>query len=340
MSTSATTRRASLLGISTLACLWAVQGCEGPLPEDDVTTVEQAVLAPGGFSGWRPIPGGVFNEGPAILSTLPGQLLVLGRGTDNKYYGSAFGSGAWEAWTAFPGNGIFSSKPAMTAVPKFGAAFIQRAYLGKGLDNAIWSNVCVGGGNCTHLAAWQKIAGGPFVDAPAIVFRSPFLYAFARKADQQIYWSRNDITQGYVVGNWSAWTGIPAGLLSSGPAAVTSGSNVYVAARGLDGFAYITKFNGTSWGLWNKVLGSFPDIVGEPALAQFPNGDVHIFGRATDNTYFVVTHDTVFNDFFGKQRLNSGTFQSAPGAWSWGPGHVDIVGRGGDNRIWIDTYQE
>jgi hypothetical protein len=323
-----------------LACAGLLPACEGPPEDDSVGTVQQEALAPGGFSGWHQIPNGTFNEGAAITSKGKGELTVVARGLNNGYWSAQWLSASgWSSWSEMPGGGRFRSKPARTFVGTFGRDSVNWAVAGRGMDDAIYVNVCKGFGTCS-LTGWQALPAGTFVDAPAITFGPQALIAFARKSDQSIYMSQNDIANGYSVGNWTSWTAVPNGKFLSSPAAVRTGSGVvYLVARGLDNKMYMSHFV-NDWALFTLV-GFSPStftFIGDPAISSWSTDHLDIFAQDTGDAFRVVSYDEGVG-FSGSQKLGTKTFRSGPAAWSWGVNHIDIVGRATDDAVWIDTYQ-
>jgi hypothetical protein len=87
-----------------------------------------------------------------------------------------------------------------------------------------------------------------------------------------------------------------------------------------------------------------------PAISSRGPGSLGLVGRGGDNRYwsaswltstFVISRDN--GAYTGRQRVrfaDDKNFKPTPAAWSWGPGHVDLVGFRQDNTYWINTYQE
>jgi hypothetical protein len=204
---------------------------------------------------------------------------------------------------------------------------------------SIFLTLCSAQTGCN--AGFHPIPGSQSVDAdaPGITFAAPFLYLFARKSqDRMIYWTRNNIQNGYSVTNWETWKPIPAGTLQSSPAAVTSGGLVYVVARGDDNFPWLTRLNANNtWSGWEQV--ALFASVGDPTIAQTDSDHLHIFATVSDGTIRVVSRDE--GSYGGRQRvgLSDSNFQPSPSAWSWGVGHLDVVGFR-QSTYWRNIYQE
>jgi hypothetical protein len=312
----------------------ALTGCEGP-PDEEVTATPQPALALSPWSGWHQVPNGTFTESPAISSRGPGSLGLVGRGGDNRYWSASWlTSTGWSGFSPLA-NDTFLSKPAVTSFASFGG-FVG-GITGREPGNAVYLSLCTPS-NCN--AGFHPIPGGTFEGNPAIGFAAPYLYLFARKSDNVIYWNRNNIQNGYLVGNWDGWKPIPNGTLRSSPAVTTSGGIVYLVARGFDDLPWLTKLNvNNTWTSWSQVP-LFP-MVGDPAISQTGPDQLQIFGALSDSTIFVISRDD--GAYTGRHRVRFAedtNFKPTPAAWSWGPAHVDLVGFRQDNTYWINTYQE
>jgi len=283
------------------------------------------------WSGWTQIPGGAFNSGLAITSPSANELDVYGRGLDNQVWKNHWSSGTdWDGWS--PLGGDFTSKPSAVS---FGTGNL--AVVGKGGDNAIWIRVDAQAGSTTN---WLQIPGGPFDTAPAIARTTSHLYLFAGMADEQLYWTRNDVGSGtYTHSNWSDWEVIPNSASSSAPAAVGThgGARVAVVEWGLDNSYYLNSYDGVAWGA--RMLIPAGTFLSEPAVSSWGSGDhLNAFGRGADNHIWANTLDG--GTWNGWRQIPAGTFISGPAAWSWGVGHIVVVGRGFDSAAWFSTYQD
>jgi len=288
------------------------------------------------FTGWSQIPPGLFNSAPALVSvdSTATTLEAYGRGLDNTIYYNYFNStnSTWQGWSSIGGQ--LTSRPAATIVGS------TRYVVAKGGDNAIWLNRTTGGHS--SFVGWSQISSTVFNTAPAITYSSPYLIAVARKSDNKVYWTRNDITLGYDGANWTAWDDIPIGSVTSEPSITSKSGVVVVAAKGTDdAFWIISSANsGTTWSSsWKKVgLGTFKSA---PAIS-YHGSNVELAGRGTDDFMWVATASPSTGSTSGWSQIPFGTFTSAPAmAANVGnaSGKLIVVAKGQDNAFWTDKWQ-
>lgn len=131
---------------------------------------------------------------------------------------------------------------------------------------------------------------------------------------------------------WTGWGEVPGGkFTSSGPAALSDGSNLYLLVRGADNGIYLTTKTGGKWGSWGSLAGA---TLSGPALVL--NGKtMHAFVRGTDNRVYWNSGSS--NSWSAWSEVPGGGFTSSgPAAVSDGA-NLYLLVRGTDNGIYLNT---
>lgn len=164
------------------------------------------------WSGWESL-GGTLTSGPAVASTLIGQLDVFARGDKGQLIHNSY-FGDWSGWETLGGDIKAGSSP---AVVSYGGDHID--IFVRGTNDHLWHKAWLGG----TWSAWIDLGGpglnGKVTSSPAVSSRAPGqLDVFVRGQDYSI-WHRTYSDYG----TWSAWENMTWGLVASGPAAVSWG---------------------------------------------------------------------------------------------------------------------
>lgn len=143
--------------------------------------VKQAA-ADGRWTPWQAIPGARLSRSPAIVS---GDAIVVGLGTDERYYWSAAdsASSSWRDWAALPvlpgalGNSAAALSPqgrlVVAAVDAQGKLYIARQLAS----------------HSTNWSPWQAVAAPPAAPGLAILYGADGrLSLYLRHADTQQLW--------------------------------------------------------------------------------------------------------------------------------------------------------
>jgi hypothetical protein len=341
--------RRSSLGALATALTFAL-GCSG-LPADSAEPIERtaAALSSSGFLGFRQVPGGFLNSGPAAVSLDSTTVTVVGRGGGNAFYqnfGFTMDNGAnwsWTGWTTM--NGVFLGKPTITS---FGAMNI--AVAGRGTDSRVYVSAYQppGPNLPKSWTTWRPILTGWMSQDPAIVYSAPYLYVIGEGFDNILHWIRNDVTNGYDVNNWQTWHDMPLGAVNSevGAAALPGGQLFVAVERPTDNFMYFTKSTngGATWSTFAKInfTNSTATWYGGPALTASPNGQLNAFATWATGSIGLVLNVTS-NDSgatwgtFGA--LSPGNVASGPAATSPANGNFQVVGLGGGNTFYLDPWR-
>jgi hypothetical protein len=320
---------ASLLLTATIAAC----GGEG---EQTAPAVDTQALDTGLFEGWTQIPGDAFSSAPAITSWSSTTVDVFARGFDDAYYRNSWSNPTgWKGWSRVSGGGVFSSRPAVTTY--HANTFVL---VGKGLDDRTWLGTISRFGGDIDL---KPIHGDTFDTAPAVTStisgNDVHLYVFARKSDRRYYWTRSRVDIPGHLGPWSAWAPLPFGTFQGAPAAANrfGGRDLIVVGRGDDGAYWHSEFNNGTWSDWTPIPNGI--FSSDPAVSSWGSGDhVDVWGRGADNFFWVNTFEN--GQWSGPQQVPSGTFTLEPSAWSPATNRALVVGRGDDERIWINRYEQ
>jgi hypothetical protein len=172
----------------------------------------------------------------------------------------------------------------------------------------------------------------------------------------------SDVASGYNSAAWSAWSAIPNGLFTSGPAMVASSTTLAFVARGGDAASpYIDEEPLSPFrpaGHWNKGGGGASVYSSALSTSQWSSlSHVDVFGLGGDNHIWVDSSDA--GAWAGTIQVcdsttmcprKSTTFASRPAAYSWGVGHIDVVARADTSAplplfvstgpFYVNTYQD
>jgi hypothetical protein len=125
-----------------------------------------------------------------------------------------------------------------------------------------------------------------------------------------------------------------ADVYDDNPAAASRGAgDMVVLARGADGAIYERHVVGGAWTAWSSIGGATSS---GPAAAAY-GGAIHAFVVGTDNAVY----ENVLREgrWSGWTSLG-GVATSAPAAISrLGTNYLDLAVRGGDNTIYLRTFQ-
>lgn len=254
----------------------------------------------------------VIRDTPAAVPTAADSCTVFARsGTDLTLTMDLRGSEPADVWQNRDG-GILTSSPAAVS-----PAVDRVELFGRGLDNALWTNVQVDGG----WSGWSSL-GGVLTSAPAAVSHAPnAVHVFVRGLDRAL-WYRSR------VGNaWTAWQSL-GGILTSEIAAVSwSANRIDVFVRGADGAIWRRWWNGGAWAAWQSLGGS---AASRPvAVARAPNR-LDLFMRAADDTIsWRAWNGTKWSDWTSL----GGEVTDAPAAVATGPSRIDLFARGSDGSL-------
>src|SRR5579884_1839381 len=108
-----------------------------------------------------------------------------------------------------------------------------------------------------------------------------------------------------------------------------------IFARGSDNALWQEWFDGTTWHTWTRLGG---DINSSPTVSTWGVGRLDVFstGPAGDLQHY--WYDSSSNGWqiwesLGQPAGNV-TLSTGPGSVSWGPGRIDVFGRGSDGVLW------
>ena len=327
-------------------------GC-GASPQDseESAATSSAPLTISKFKGWTPIPGGgVLISGPAVATRTATSIDVFAVATDSTVYTQdAFSLDNGATWTwqsswsppGAPNSGGVLGKPAATAAMfngNLGLALAARATVG-GLRQVFvrtWFPV-------NPFTPWTQVANGDLITDPAVVYSGTSLIVFGVATDHRVWFSKNDVRLGYTASNWTAWTPIPGGNLTSAVGAAAHNGELYVTALDTNNhIALVKSINGSTWGSWISVIPGNLTFKGGPAITAGPsNGQLNLFATVNDST------KAMYNGTSTDDGVTWGGFQSAGGALNDGPGAaspidgtIQTAGLATDKNVWFNLYKE
>jgi hypothetical protein len=246
----------------------------------------------------------------------------------------------WVGWTSL--GGVFLGMP--SAAPwRFAHDGIVLA--GRATDYQIYVRVYNPDPNQPSWTDWAPVShGGVFSNEPAVTYVDPYIYVFANGTDNGVYWSRNDTSNGFNPdpNAWTVWKGaIPEGVLSSQPAAGTFRNVIYVVGRGTTNLYHITKSTdmGNTWSHW-QTLSLTNTFSSGPALTIAPNGDLNVFGTSAVNGHMLASTSPDGGTTWAVFQDASGVLNASPAAAQPTQGLIQTFGRGTDNTIYWNRYQE
>jgi len=352
-SVSSTVRGALVTGLLVAA---GSTGCGGPNDVSEQMGSVSSDLISSDFHGWNQVPQtgapGPFTSGPAATNRNDTNSIDLfARGSDNALWGNfvfTFDNWATHSWTGWSSlGGVLLGRPSTSAWTPPAHQLLDSLFVaGRGTNNQAYVRVWTAGSTSTNVHGtwtdWSQASDGVLSNEPAVAYCGGYFYIFANGTDNQVYWTRNDVSNGFNPAGWSAFTGpIPNGVLSSEPAVACWFSDIFVAARGTTNRYHVTRSTdlGQTWSAWTVVDNSFLFSTG-PALTVSPNGQLNIFGPSAANGAMYSSTSADLGSTWGTLTTAGGNLTASPGATSPANGTIQTFGRGTDNTIYWNRYQE
>jgi hypothetical protein len=321
--------------------------CGGPNETSEEIGSVTSDLIISDFRGWNQVPQtgapGLFTSGPAATTRDTASIDLFARGSDNALWANFvftfdnWATSTWTGWASLGGNLL--GRP---SVATWGVQLDSLIVAARGTDNQAYVRVWRPGTGHGSWTDWSQASNGVLSNEPAVAYCGGFFYIFANGTDNQVYWTRNDVTNGFNPGGWSAFTGpIPNGVLTSEPAVACWFNDIFVAGRGTTNLYHVTKSTnlGQTWSAWTMVSNSFTFKAG-PALTVSPNGQLNIFGPSAANGAMYNSTSTDQGSSWGTLQSAGGNLTASAGAKSPANGTIQTFGRGTDNTIYWNRYQE
>jgi len=227
------------------------------------------------------------------------------------------------AWDKDGGGGMLLSAPAIVSTGP--NAFDVYSILANNLVyRRSWSDGDWSGGGWELVddpAYWQPLENlvpVPELAAPAVVAREGMIDLFRLAPDNTLRWRH------FNGSTWEAWHNL-GGMLASGPAAISMGTDhIQVFASGADNALWTRIFN-AGWESWQRLdLGGMPldvHIASAPAVISLPAMQNFLYVRGSDNQLWKMTYfDESYDDWIDQD----GILASAPGA-SLMEGHLPYI---------------
>jgi hypothetical protein len=260
----------------------------------------------GSNAGWAGTPtaiGGVFDDVPAGVSDMAGQVELFAVGGGGRVYQATpepTDSTGWSAWSSIGGAPV-------------GAPLVGPPVAGRNPDGSVDVFVLDAAGGIWHAVEqasgwsdWVTIPGPRWADPPALGPRSDGGFdLLARGLDNAAYQSTRSGQQ------WGPWVSIGGTFTSSLAAALNQNNRMMVFGRWKDDTIWYAEEFIRGWGPWVALqLGSSPTanmtFAGAPSVGpvpQPPSWVLQVFARAAaDNhiysSYFNVDQNMPSNSSF------------------------------------------
>jgi hypothetical protein len=212
-------------------------GCAAAPGGEDVASTEQGLS----FSPWTEVTSSPFESvgqfGPTLFSEWDTHFQALTVAYDNNVYQRTYNSvgGSWSGWNAIAPTQAFAKPGAVSWLGPGGVGSQKNvviAYVGS--DHALHIGAWMNTAGC---CAWSTMSDATFAVAqPALAYANGWLYLFAKKSDNIVYFKRNFVTAfAYNPANWSSsWTAVGSIPMSGIAAAAVSSTTITVAATAND----------------------------------------------------------------------------------------------------------
>jgi hypothetical protein len=233
-----------------------------------------------GWGEWQGL-GGTLVSGPAAAARGADLLDVFALGTDGEVYTKTLNGSTWSGWQALPvaapaGVRLTSSPAAVSRGPNRLDLFVRAS------DNTLWHLPYDGG-----WGSWQNL-GGLLTSSPAAVAPGgERLDVFGRGVDSAL-WTR---TYDGNAETWGAWNRLspPSGsVLSSDPAAVSSGAGMLeLFVRASDDALWHISYAGGSWSAWESLGG---ELGSGPGAVLPSGGETRVYAQTIDGTLMETTY--------------------------------------------------
>jgi hypothetical protein len=295
------------------------------------------------FQGWTVVPGGgLFSSAPAVTMRSSTNIDVFGRGTDfAMYYNGGFSvdegrTFGWTGWSYLGGQ--FLGKASATS---WGPSTRNLAVAGRGFDSRPLVSVCAAPSGSCSFSAWNAIPSPiTMSDDPAIVYKAPYLYVFAREYfSARVYWARNDVGASYSPAGWTGWT-VLSDATSAAPAAAVVDGVLTVVVRGSDNRFYTAKSSdGQTYGKWQTI--GTTTFASSPAISGWTGGHLDVSGTATGTGEALVATSTNGGSSWSAFQSIGGVLIDAPAAASPGLGRMELFGIGSDGQtMFRNSYRQ
>ncbi|MBB3317513.1 hypothetical protein FHT77_003402 [Rhizobium sp. BK181] len=178
--------------------------------------------------------GGILTSDPAALSLASGELLVFGRGTDQRLW--VIGVGApTSAWTSL--GGFLTSAPCATS---WGGGRVD--VFVRGADRALWTR-----SREATWSSWTSLAGS-LASAPAAVSTLPGRIDVVARADDGGLLHRR-----WTGTTWTDWFNLGGNLAGQPAIAALPGDEVAIAVRRLDNTLGVIGRRANAWSEWQVI---------------------------------------------------------------------------------------
>jgi peptidoglycan hydrolase-like amidase len=263
--------------------------------------------------GWYPL-GGVLSSEPDASSWGEGRLDVFVQGTDNGLW-HRWHDGAWSDWE--PLGGLLTAGPGSVSwAPGRIDVFVR------GGDNQLWHLFYDGA-----WSGWEELGGVLSSGADSAAWGPERLDVFVRGTDGRLWHKWYDRA-------WSEWEPL-GGVLASDPGVVSRGpGQLDVFVKGTDGQLW-HKWYDRAWSEWEPLGGV---LAGAPDAASWSGDRLDVVVVGPDGQlWHKWWAGATWHEWEPLEAPATGAgsgLTSDPSAVSWGPGRIDVFGRGRDAGLW------
>lgn len=258
---------------------------------------------------------------------------VVARRAGSVQWTSQSNAGPWSSWIDLgnPSVGTTGDPTVVSWGPGRLDVFVR------GADNKLWQRSTDDGG--ANWTIWFKTLGddGVLASGPDASSRGPGRLNLVVVGTDGVLYERF-----YESGQWNgAWLphGSPPVAIVGDPTVVSSDSvRVDVFVRGADDKLWQAAWDGLTWSLWGRPVGTDGTLASSPDAASWAPGVLLVFVRGTDGRAYVLPFGGVWGTWLylagGGDVLAEG---SHPGVTSRGNERFDLFVRGTDSvayHIW------
>lgn len=296
--------------------------------------LEMDGLPPGGLTSALAIARGGFSSQGGAIGT--DGVFAFARGSNGEVYQTSdLGRSppSFSRWTSLEGNII--GKPAVAKLSGSTCLLV-----GRGTNNQIFARAGTPFSGSQGFSPWSQVSNGNLISAPAITVTNGIAYVFANGTDNRVYFSKNDILNGYRPESWENWQLVPGGYLTSDPAAVATDGGIFVASRGSDNKYYLTisSTSGQTWSNWAAIPSSHTFASG-PALVREASGRLSVLGTSAVDGSMLTASSTDDGASWTAFESAGGNLLYAPSAVALSS-VVEAFGVGTNHAPFVGSFRE
>jgi len=290
----------------------------------------------GPFSNWTSI-GGFFAGGPTVIRNANNNIVVFGRGADQKVWYNVFYAGVALGWTPLGGKLLSGGITAL--VDPEGLIHV----FARGKDSAIWEKREFANGTEAAWGDWTSLGGIMSGNVAAVLDAEGLINLFARGIDGRMWWMTQSLAGDGSL-NWASWQKAENGVLLASAATISASLNaqnlIEVVVRGADKAFWHTRQTvdderGVAWSPWKSLGGIFSSA---PSFEINSDQLLTVYGRGPEKGvwYKQQAHHPIDSpsDSWSQWVPLGGRFSAGVDAIPDSRGYINLFGRGLDNALW------